>query len=63
MNRRTKENIKDIVLAAVVVAEIVIGARFYMEDRAARDAAWEASIPMANQHITWTGAGYQGAGR
>ena len=60
MSTRTKEAIKDIILAIVIIAEIVIGIRFWMEDRAARDAAWEMSYPMANQRIEWTGAGYQG---
>ena len=60
MSTRTKEAIKDILLAALIIAEIVIGINFYLEDKAARDAAWEMSYPMANQHIEWTGAGYQG---
>ena len=60
MSKRIKEAIKDILVAALIIAEIVIGIRFYMEDRAAMDAAWEMSYPMANQHIEWTGAGYQG---
>ena len=60
MSSKVKEAIKDILVAVVVIAEIVIGIHFYLEDKAARDAAWEMSIPMANQHIQWTGAGYQG---
>ena len=60
MRKRIKEAIKDSMVAALIIAEIVIGIRFYLEDRAAMDAAWEMSYPMANQHIEWTGAGYQG---
>lgn len=62
MSTRVKEAIKNILVAAVVIVEIVIGIHFYLEDKAARDAAWENSYPMANQHIVWTGAGYQGQG-
>ena len=66
MSTRTKEAIKDILVVALIIAEIVIGIRFYLEYldyRAAMDAAREMSYPMANQHIEWTGAGYQGVGR
>lgn len=62
MSSKVKEAIKDILVGAIVAAEIAIGIHFYLEDKAARDAAWEMSIPMANQHIEWTGAGYQGVG-
>lgn len=60
MSGKVKEAIKDILVAVVVIAEIVIGIHFYLEDKAARDAAWAMSYPMANQHVEWTGAGYQG---
>ena len=60
MSTKAKETIKNLLVAAVVIAEIVIGIHFYQEDRAAREAAREKSYPMANQHIEWTGAGYQG---
>lgn len=60
MSSKVKEAIKDILVAAVIIAEIVVGIHFYLEDKAARDAAWAMSYPMANQHVEWTGAGYQG---
>lgn len=60
MSSKVKEAIKDILVAALIIAEIVVGIRFYLEDKAARDAAWEMSYPMANQHVEWTGAGYKG---
>ena len=60
METGTKEAIKDIAVAGIIIVEIVIGINFYLEDRAARNKAWAMSYPMANQHIEWTGAGYQG---
>lgn len=60
METGTKEAIKDIAVAGIIIVEIVIGINFYLEDRAARNEAWAMSYPMANQHIEWTGAGYRG---
>lgn len=51
-----------LITAAVAIALGVIGVRA-IDDYHERKA-WERSViavyPMANQHITWTGAGYSG---
>ena len=54
-----KELIKDVLLGIVIVAEIVAGLHFYLEDKRAAEAVWFDSYPMANQNIVWEGAGYQ----
>ena len=60
MSNRTKETIKDIILAIVIAAEVFAGIHFFMEDRKAAEEIWIGSVPMANQKIEWTGAGYRG---
>ena len=54
-----KELLKDILLGIVIAAEIAAGVHFCLEDKRAADAVWFDSYPMANQNITWEGAGYQ----
>lgn len=54
-----KELITDILLGIIIAAEIAAGVHFYIEDRKAAEAVWFDSYPMANQQITWEGAGYQ----
>lgn len=50
-----------VILAAVVVALVIIGIREV--DNYIDELAWERDAdfvyPMTNQHIEWTGAGYQ----
>ena len=51
-----------VIMAALVIALAVAGARAldnYL-DRTAWERAADISYPMANQNITWTGAGYSG---
>jgi hypothetical protein len=51
-----------ILITALVIALAVAGIRALDDhlDRTAWERAADAVYPMANQHITWTGAGYNG---
>lgn len=49
----------DYLLALLIVVEIILVGRFYLEDVLAKDSIWIRSYPMANQHVEWTGAGYK----
>ena len=53
------ERFWDYLLAVLIVVEIILVGRFYLEDKKAQQSVWITSYPMANQHIEWTGAGYQ----
>ncbi len=57
MTYKTKERIKNILLAIILATEVAIGIYFYLEDKRAAEAVWIGSYPMANQHIEWTYAG------
>ena len=48
-----------VVAVAALTAAITYGIEEYM-DQQAWDRAATVVYPMANQHITWTGAGYSG---
>ena len=56
---------KVLIFAAAVVAVILVGA--HMLDGYLNRTAWERAAdvvyPMTNQHITWTYAGKDGAGK
>lgn len=54
------ERIKTILMIVLIVGDIALGAACWIKDRRAAEDIWIGSYPMANQHITWTGAGYQG---
>lgn len=56
------ERFKTIIMVALIIGDIALGAACVIQDRKAAEAAWIGSYPMANQHITWTGAGYQQIG-
>ena len=49
--------------AAIIIlcaACIALAAANIIQDREAEKAQYIGTIPFANQHITWTGAGYNG---
>lgn len=43
---------------SVVIMIAMIGLNIW-KDSQERETVWIGSYPMANQHITWEGAGYQ----
>jgi hypothetical protein len=60
-----KEKTRFIVLIIVmIIVGMALGeALSYFVNKRAEAAYWTESYPMANANITWTGAGYQGAGK
>lgn len=59
----TSERIVKAVTIVVVLIDLVIAGLIIRQRVEARREAWAHSYPMANQHIEWTGAGYQHIGR
>ena len=59
-------SIKDWLLTAlaaiIVLAALALGWLNWEQDQRIRRETWENSVPFANQHIEWTGAGYQRIG-
>jgi len=53
-----KEWIKTSAVILILAAEIIFGIHMYLEEERANRAVWTEEIPIANQHIEWTGAGY-----
>ena len=56
------EKLKTIIMVILIAGDIALGAACWIQEKKAAEAVWFDSYPMANQHITWTGAGYQGGG-
>ena len=46
------------ILIGILAADLVLGAGIWLQEKKAEAAQWIGTIPMANQHITWEGAGY-----
>ena len=60
MNHYTiKDRLLTVLAVIIVAAALALGLLNWQQDERIRREAWENSIPMANQHIEWTGAGYQ----
>lgn len=62
-NSMTNHSTKDRILTALAVIStalmiIMIGLNLW-KDEQDRRSVWTGSYPMANQNITWEGAGYQ----
>jgi len=54
----TKERTKTILIVLIILIDIGLAAANIIQDRKNREAQWIGTIPMANQRIEWTGAGY-----
>ena len=54
----TKEQAKTILIIVILLVDLALAAANIIQDRRQAEAQWSETIPMANQHITWTGAGY-----
>ena len=55
----TFNRILTVIAVLFVLGDIALGILIWKSEAEARRKAWENSIPMANQMITWDGAGYQ----
>lgn len=55
----TVNRILTAIIVLFVLGDIALGILIWKSEAEARRKAWENSIPMANQRITWEGAGYQ----
>lgn len=62
MNYSTKEKVLTIIAVLMVLVDIGMGILVYVTEKRAAEEQWITSLPMANQHIEWTGAGYGGQG-
>ena len=62
MHYSTKERILTIIAVLMVLVDVGLGVLVYVTEKKAAEAQWITSLPMANQHIEWTGAGYGGHG-
>lgn len=56
------EKLKTIIMVILIAGDIALGVACWVQEKKAAEAVWFDSYPMANQHITWTGAGYQQGG-
>lgn len=52
------ERIKTWILVGLIAVDIALGVGTWIREKQAEAAQWIGTIPMANQHIEWTGAGY-----
>lgn len=60
MNHYTiKDRLLTVLAVIIVLAVLALGYLNVKQDLEIRRSAWENSIPFANQHIEWSGAGYQ----
>ena len=62
MENRKEKRTKRIQIALIVIfvaADLALAAANYVMDRRNAESRWIGSYPMANQNITWEGAGYQ----
>lgn len=57
-NYTTEKRIKTILIVLIILIDIGLAAANLIQDRKNREAQWIGTIPMANQRIEWTGAGY-----
>ena len=57
-NYTTEKRIKTILIVLIILIDIGLAAANIIQDRKNREAQWIGTIPMANQRIEWTGAGY-----
>ena len=55
----TVNRILTAVAALIILGDIALGVLIWKREAEARREAWSHSIPMANQRIEWSGAGYQ----
>ena len=55
---RRSERIKTGVIIGLIIMDIALGVGTWIREKQAEAAQWIGTIPMANQHIEWTGAGY-----
>ena len=56
----TVNRILTAIIVLFVLGDIALGILIWKSEAEARRKAWENSIPMANQCIEWSGAGYNG---
>lgn len=54
----TREKTKTALIILIILIDIALAAANIIQDRRHAEEQWIGTIPMANQHITWTGAGY-----
>ena len=60
MNHYTiKDRLLTVLAVIIVLAAVTLGWLNWQQDERIRREAWENFVPFANQHIEWTGAGYQ----
>ena len=60
MNHYTiKDRLLTVLAVIIVAAAVALGYLNVKQDLEIRREAWENSIPFANEHIEWTGAGYK----
>lgn len=57
-NYTTRKRAKTILIIAILLIDLALAAANIIQDRRQAEDQWNGTIPMANQHITWTGAGY-----
>lgn len=65
-NYTTEKRIKTILIVLIILIDIGLAAANIIQDRQRAEDQWIGTIPMANQRIEWTGAGYsfpKGGGR
>ena len=53
------ERFKTALMVALIIGDIALGAACWIKEKKEAEEIWIGSFPMANQHIEWTGAGYQ----
>lgn len=56
----TVNRILTVVAALIILGDIAMGVLIWKREAEARREDWAHSIPMANQRIEWSGAGYDG---
>lgn len=57
-NYTTEKRIKTILIVLIILIDIGLAAANIIQDRKNQEEQWIGTIPMANQRIEWTGAGY-----
>ena len=57
-NYTTEKRIKTILIVLIILIDIGLAAANLIQDRKNQEEQWIGTIPMANQRIEWTGAGY-----
>ena len=57
-NYTTEKRIKTILIVLIILIDIGLAAANLIQGRKNREEQWIGTIPMANQRIEWTGAGY-----